>query len=862
MLYRAGKTIKLFLLLYVIAFTSAFLSPELSSQSLIYTRGVTELPESYLNNLQNDHRKVINLNGAWDISSPDMPVGNTVQVPFSYDFKGRVTVTRKFDAAIENFNDYNFVIHCDGVNYQSEIKINGSFIVKHEGGFTPFSSPIAEGIVKESGNIIEVKIDNLLDVSRTLPLKNTANYPKNYGGIYRDIYILAVPKVFVKSVNVLSEIDINLNADINNTITLTGTDVAKYSGDKKLSVKTEILDTGTSVKASSGFVPFTISSNSTIQVTNKFTVTSPVYWSPEYPHLYKLRVTVYYGDEIVDTYQTDFGIYELTRKSGVIVLNKAEFKFKGLNYVEEFGGKGLCATYEQLERDVKNIKSLGCNIIKVYGRPASTYLIDLCNKYGLLVMEEIPVFTVPSGILDSENFLQLAENQLNEMISAHKNNPCIFAYGIGNDFDVTGEEGQIYVKRMVAETKGLDNRLIYYSTRNYFNDKCRELVDLVGINFYDGDLNTLKNIAADIKLKKDRIFVSNYGKVINPSNTAGYSDPNSLEAQSKFIVDFYKLYKNSSFAGGFFHSYTDWNSELPNLRALDPTNQYMRTTGLFTLFREQRPPAIILRKEFMDEDIPNLNIGTFSKEAPLVFVFVGLITFILFIYLANSVRRFRENVWRALFRPFIFFTDVREQNLIPTFHNILLAVILAIGSGLFFANLLYFWKDTQLLDIMLSVVISNDKAKIFADEYINNPVKLTGLLAAIAFIKIFLVSFVIWLFSLTIKYRVRFNNIYTITVWGLLPTVVLLAIGTFYIRILQSNTDFVTIGLWAVAILYFISLYRILKGTYIMFDTFFLKVYAYGLLTIALVGGGTWFYLNSTKHVFDYLNLVMTFLKG
>jgi hypothetical protein len=98
-------------------------------------------------------------------------------------------------------------------------------------------------------------------------------------------------------------------------------------------------------------------------------------------------------------------------------------------------------------------------------------------------------------------------------------------------------------------------------------------------------------------------------------------------------------------------------------------------------------------------------------------------------------------------------------------------------------------------------------------------------------------------------------------VWGLLPTILLLAIGTFYIRILQSNTDFVVIGLIAAGFLYLISIYRILKGTYLLFDTFFIKVYAYGILSIALLGGGILFYLNTTRFVFDYFRLVMTFLK-
>lgn len=190
----------------------------------------------------------INLNGQWNITSQQVSA-STVEVPFCYDFKGKVSVTRSFSTGIESPEDYNYIICCDGINYQAEIIINGNFIVKHEGGFTPFTSPVAEGIIKESGNVIEVKIDNTLDASRTIPLKYTANYPKNYGGIYRDIYILAVPKLYVKSSNVISEIDINLNADIKNTVTLSATDIERYGSDKKFSVKTELVDTSGAVKA-------------------------------------------------------------------------------------------------------------------------------------------------------------------------------------------------------------------------------------------------------------------------------------------------------------------------------------------------------------------------------------------------------------------------------------------------------------------------------------------------------------------------------------------------------------------------------------------------------------------------------------
>lgn len=844
----------------LIFFPSIFIS-----QNKIFQRNSSEIPEAFVKNLQTEHRKLINLNGEWNFTAPEHNINTKIQVPFCYDFKGKAEADRIFDVNIDNIDAWNFVLFCNGVNYQCEIEINDRFVVKHEGGFTEFSTVIPEGVIKENGNKIEVKMDNVLDFSKTIPLKNTYNYPANYGGIYRDIYILAVPKVFIKQINLNSEIDINFNADISNQVTLTSTDISNIIGtaqDRKFTIKTEILDTAGNVKSTFESGNISISNNSTIQTESKFVLQNPDYWSPDNPYLYTARISLYHNQELIDVYKTNFGVFEYTQKSTSIFFNKDELKLKGINYVEEFPQDGISSTYSETENDVKNIKSLGCNVIKVYGRPASPYLIDICNKYGLLIFEEIPAFNVPPGIIGDENFIALAENLMHEMILSHKNNPSIFAYGIGNDFDVSDPNSRLYVKRLAAVCKSMDNNLVYYSTRNYSNDLCRELVDFVGINLYDRDLKYFKDIAADAKIKKEKLFISNYGKIINPSNFSGYSDPSSIESQSKYIVDFYKILKSSSLAGSFFISYADWHSDFPNVKMFDKFDRYIKTNGLYNIYREERPPSIILKKEFLDEDIPNLNIGTYSREVPVIFTIIGLFSFILFIYLANSVRRFRENVWRALLRPFIFFTDVREQNLLPPVQNIILAVILSIGNALFFANLLYFWRDSQLFDIMLSVIISHESVKSFADQIISSPFKLVMVLSLLIFIKLFLLSFVIWLFSLTSRFRISYNNIYTVSVWSMLPTILLLIAGTFYIRLLNENPDMAVIGLILAGLLYLISIYRILKGTYIIFDTSFIKVYMYGLITLVIIYGGAWFYLNSVHNLNDYIKLVLACLKN
>lgn len=848
---------------YITLFYILLLPAEVLSQPLILQRSSSEIPYVYLNSIINTHRKVIYLNGEWNFFSSDPYINSKIRVPFCYDFKGKVIVSREFNIDIEDFDKWNYILYCDGINYQCEITLNGNFIVKHEGGFTPISSMIQESFLKKDNNKIEIVCDNLLDYTKTVPLRSTYNYPKNYGGIYRDIYILAVPKVYINSVNVTSEIDINYNADIQNIITITSTDISKLNINPEsdgFTVKTEITDTNFNIVASSQGQTFNISSNSTIQVKDKLLFSNPSFWSPGNPNLYYLRVILSYGEQEIDSYRSDFGLFEFSKKGNTLQVNRSEFRFKGINYIEEFHNNGICASYSEIELDIANIKAAGCNTLRVTGRPASPYLLSICNRTGIFILEEIPVMNVPSSILIRENFIALAENQLNEMITQHKNNPSVFAYGLGNNINVSDFQTKEYLQQLSSFCKKLDQRFDYYTATNIKEDICYETVDMVGLNFYDKDIKILKEIVSEPQLKNRIVFLSDYGKIINPRNQAGYSDPYSIEAQSKYIIDVNKIIKASSFSGSFFMSYSDWNTDFPNLHFYNSENQNLRTSGIYSLNRELRSPGTILKKIYLDEDLPNLNIGTYSREAPVVFVIIGILTFIVFIYLVNSVRRFRENVGRALFRPFIFFTDVREQNLIGGFYNLVLALIISIGNGLFFANLFYYWKESQYFDLLLSVILGIEPLKELADTTIINPLKLVLILSLITLIKIFICSFIIWLFSLTTKFRIRYNNIFTVIVWGLLPTLLLLIIGTFYVRILFINPDFAETGLIIAGILYLISFYRILKGTYIIFDTFFLKAYTYGIFTVAVLYGGIWFYLDGTKYISDYISLVMSYL--
>jgi beta-galactosidase/beta-glucuronidase len=94
-------------------------------------------------------------------------------------------------------------------------------------------------------------------------------------------------------------------------------------------------------------------------------------------------------------------------KQNVLILNGSEIKLNGINYIEEFPGSGISGSYNEVEYDVKNLKDLGCNVIKVYGRAASPYLVNLCNRYGLFGLRNCRCLTYRKGFLNPKISLHL-----------------------------------------------------------------------------------------------------------------------------------------------------------------------------------------------------------------------------------------------------------------------------------------------------------------------------------------------------------------------------------------------------------------------------------------------------------------------
>ncbi len=270
----------------------------------------------------------------------------------------------------------------DGVYMNATVYLNGQKLGTHPYGYTPFSFVLPADVLNSGGqeNILAVKVENKLPSSRWY----------SGSGIYRDVKLTVTDSVHVSYFGTtVTTPDIERKTGTVKVVT----SVKNDSGEAKdVSVRqivyekgkmTEAVVTGQKTAAQS------IAADEEAKIEASVTVPSPKLWDIGKPNLYTVRTEVYVGNDIVDTYDSDFGFrwVEFTLENGFF-LNGNNIKMNGVCMHHDQGALGAEAWYRATERQVEKLMEMGVNTIRVTHNPASQVLIDICNEKGMLIIEE------------------------------------------------------------------------------------------------------------------------------------------------------------------------------------------------------------------------------------------------------------------------------------------------------------------------------------------------------------------------------------------------------------------------------------------------------------------------------------------
>ena len=329
-------------------------------------------------------------------------------------------------------------IYFEGVYNHSEVFVNGTSAGKRPNGYVSFMYDITPYIKYDSRNVIAVKVDHSEDV-------DSRWYTGS--GIYRNVYLIYSGRIHIDQWGVFyrtvrsdsKEASLQIQVDVKN----------ESDKNENLQVLTELLSAEGKVVAKQS-QSLKSSAGETGRVTGNMKVSKPQLWNLNTPYLYQLRTSILKDGKIIDENTQAVGIRNLQFDANKgFALNGEWMKLKGVCMHHDGGCLGSAVPRKVWERRLKNLKELGCNAIRLSHNPQAPDVYELCDKIGLLVIDEafdewefpkrkwIEGWNVGTpGFQGAYKFFEeWSDRDIQAMVKRDYNHPSIIMWSIGNEVD-------------------------------------------------------------------------------------------------------------------------------------------------------------------------------------------------------------------------------------------------------------------------------------------------------------------------------------------------------------------------------------------------------------------------------------------
>lgn len=360
-------------------------------------------------------RKSILLNEDWTFQIASLPEDH-VSLPHSWNGKdgqdGGNDYLRDVGTYTKHFHkpeikDEDVYLQFDAVNSLCDVILNGKNICHHEGGYSRFIIKITEFLQEE--NELVVKADNKA-YARIYP--DAADFTF-YGGIYRDVNLLILPKEhfeFQKDSSPALKCFPSVNG---NKATLR----VEASANTDDEIVIELLDKEGNVVA-------------TGKVNEEISVPNVHLWNGlKDPYLYTIKGKLLRDGKLLDEVSSKIGFrfFKVDPKKGFF-LNGKSYPLRGVAKHQDRPHVGNAITKADMDEDMKLVKEVGANTLRLSHYQHDQYFYDLCDENGIIVWSEIPYISKYSKEADAN-----AKSQLDELIHQCFNHPSIICWGISNE---------------------------------------------------------------------------------------------------------------------------------------------------------------------------------------------------------------------------------------------------------------------------------------------------------------------------------------------------------------------------------------------------------------------------------------------
>ena len=348
----------------------------------------------------------------------------------------------------DSWREKSIIIEFEGVYQTAMIYVNGDFVDRNLYGYAGFYVNLNGFLKYGEVNEIKVVVDNSAE-------PNSRWYTGS--GIYRNVNLILGDKIHFA----LDSLKIRtITADMESAVIEVEYALSnRFSETKKARVEIEIMRNNSIVVSDRQEVTLFPEDSEVCRFS--FCIANPDLWECDSPALYECKIKAFNENEEIDSVSEKFGIRTVVvdSKHGLRI-NGKEVKLRGTCIHHDNGIIGA-ATYEKAEeRKCEILKNAGFNSIRSAHHPISKAMLSACDKYGILVMDELcDMWTIHKNPHDFALFFSNEwEKEIERMVVKDYNHPSVILYSVGNEIAEVGTPaGRKMNRRLCNKFHELDN---------------------------------------------------------------------------------------------------------------------------------------------------------------------------------------------------------------------------------------------------------------------------------------------------------------------------------------------------------------------------------------------------------------------